>query len=202
MDDSTINRSDIPGYTYGSDQAAASPVTLEDFALLKETVLFTDDDKRALRMAGEVLDGQIEDVLDVWYDFVGSHDHLIYYFADEEGTPNAEYLEAVRQRFGQWIRDTCQADYDEAWLDYQQEIALRHTRAKKNETDDVRSTANHIPLRYMIAFIYPITATMKPFLANGGHSEEEVEQMYQAWFKAVTLQATLWSEPYAREGTF
>jgi len=36
----------------------------------------------------------------------------------------------------------------------------------------------HIGLRYMIAFIYPITATIKPFLSNKGHSAEDVENMY------------------------
>jgi hypothetical protein len=61
-------------------------------------------------------------------------------------------------------------------LDYQQEIALRHTRAKKNRTDNVDAVADHVPLRYLIAFIYPITATIKPFLAKKGHAEEEVEK--------------------------
>jgi len=37
----------------------------------------------------------------------------------------------------------------------------------------------------MIAFIYPITA-IKPFLSNKGHSAEDVENMYQAWFKSIT----------------
>lgn len=50
----------------------------------------------------------------------------------------------------------------------------------------------------MIGFIYPITATIKPFLAKKGHAAEEVEQMYQAWFKSVVLQVALWSELYAR----
>ncbi|MFH8385800.1 protoglobin domain-containing protein [Kitasatospora sp. NPDC018058] len=54
-----------------------------------------------------------------------------------------------------------------------------------------------MPLRYPIAFIHPITATMRPFLAAKGHAEEEVEAMHQAWFKAVTLPVSLWSRPYA-----
>lgn len=178
---------------------SSSPVSMQDFDLLKSTVLFTDDDVRYLQLAGEVLDDQVEDVLDLWYGFVGSHPHLVYYFTDKEGNPIPDYLAAVRTRFGQWIRDTCSARYDSAWLDYQQEIALRHTRAKKNQTDKVDSAADHIPLRYMIAFIYPITATIKPFLAKKGHDGEEVEKMYQAWFKSVVLQVTLWSAPYARQ---
>lgn len=188
----------IAGYTYGAEETPASPLSMKQFDLLKKTVLLTDDDIRYLRMAGEVLEEQVEDVLDLWYGFVASHPHLVHYFSDREGNPIPEYLAAVRPRFGQWIRDTCRADYDEKWLNYQQEIALRHTRAKKNRTDNVDSAANHIPLRYLIAFIYPITATIKPFLAKNGLAEEEVEKMYQAWFKSVVLQVTLWSAPYTR----
>jgi len=109
---------------------------------------------------------------------------------------------AVRQRFGQWIRDTCAAKYDRTRLDYQQEIAVRHTEAGKNRTDNVSSAAAHVPLRSIIAFIYPITATIKPFLASKGHSTAEVEVMHQEWFKSVTMQAALWSEPFARPGVF
>jgi hypothetical protein len=149
-----------------------------------------------------VLGEQVEDILDTWYGFVASHPHLLYYFSDREGNPNSGYLAAVRLRFGQWIRDTCTARYDRTWLDYQQEIALRHTRAKKNQTDKVNSAADYIPLRYLIAFIYPITATVKPFLAKKGHDADEVEKMYQAWFKSVVLQVALWSAPYPRPEDF
>ena len=185
----------IPGYAYGAADLAASPVSLDELRLLEKTVLFTDDDRAALRQAGAVLADQVDDVLDVWYGFVGSNPHLVASFAGADGQPNADYLAAVRRRFGQWIRDTCERDYDQQWLDYQHEIALRHYRAKKNRTDGVDSTAI-IPLRYMIAFIYPITATIRPFLEKRGHSVEEVDRMHQAWFKSVVLQVTLWSRPY------
>ena len=186
----------IAGYTYGTAEAARSPLGLDELERLKASVLFSEADERALRQAGEVLEGQVEDVLDVWYGFVGSHPHLVRYFSDPDtGEPIGEYLERVRGRFGRWILDTCRRPYDQAWLDYQEEIALRHTRAKKNRTDGVRSV-EHIPLRHVICLIYPITATMREFLAKKGHGEEEVEAMHQAWCKAVTLQVALWSRPY------
>ena len=53
-----------------------------------------------------------------------------------------------------------------------------------------------IPLRYMIAFIYPITATIRPFLEKKGHTKEEVDRMHDAWFKSVVLHVVLWSRPY------
>ncbi|MEM4187019.1 MAG: protoglobin domain-containing protein, partial [Candidatus Caldarchaeum sp.] len=146
------------------------------------------------------LKDQVEDVLDLWYGWVGSHKHLVYYFGDRKtGQPISEYLQAVRRRFGQWILDICFRVYDREWLDYQYEIGQRHHRSKKNKTDRVDSV-EHIPLRYMIAFIVPITATIKPFLAKKGHSPEEVEKMHSAWFKAVTLSVALWSIPYANKG--
>jgi hypothetical protein len=185
----------IPGYTYGTSQVAPSPLTLEDLDNLKKAVLFTEEDERYLRMAGEVLADQVEDILDVWYGFVGSHPHLVYYFTDGKGNANAEYLAAVRKRFGQWILDTCNRLYDRNWLDYAHEIGLRHHRTKKNKTDGVNSVPV-VSYRYMVAFIYPITATIKPFLAKKGHSAEEVEKMHQAWFKSVVLQVALWSAPY------
>lgn len=191
----------MTGYTHGNTTVASSPLSMDEFDRLKETVLFDEEDARYLRMAGEVLGPQVDDILDVWYGFVGSHSHLLYYFTDGDGNPLPGYLDAVRERFGRWIHDLCTRSYDEDWLDYQHEIALRHHRTAKNSTDGVASVPI-IHLRYLIAFIYPITATIRPFLAAGEHSDEEVEKMHQAWFKAVVLSVTLWSAPYAKAGDF
>lgn len=195
------NQNAIPGYTYSTQAVAASPLSLEDLHKLKQTVLFSQEDEKYLRMAGEVLADQVDKVLDLWYGFVASHPHLVYYFGGANGQPDGNYLAAVRQRFGQWILDTCNRPYDQNWLNYQHEIGLRHHRTKKNQTDGVASVPN-INLRYVIALVYPITATIKGFLGNKDHSAEEVEKMHQAWFKSVLLQVTLWSYPYIKEGDF
>ncbi|MEJ5253259.1 MAG: protogloblin ApPgb [Chthonomonadetes bacterium] len=187
----------IPGYTYGSGASPRSPLNMQDLENLKKAVLFTEEDEKYLRLAGQVLADQIEDVLDVWYGFVASHPHLVYYFTDGKGNASVEYLNAVRKRFGQWILDTCNRPYDQAWLNYAHEIGLRHHRTKKNRTDGVRSVPN-VSFRYMVAFIYPITATIKPFLAKKGHSADEVEKMHQAWFKSVVMQVALWSAAYVK----
>ncbi|MFS8521244.1 MAG: protoglobin domain-containing protein, partial [Micromonosporaceae bacterium] len=71
----------IPGYTYGTADVARSPVTDDDLATLLSTLLWTDADERALRQAGDVLAGQEEAVLDVWYGYVASQPHLVAYFA-------------------------------------------------------------------------------------------------------------------------
>jgi Protoglobin len=189
----------IPGYVYGSAEVARSRVSTDELELLKQTVLFGPEDADALRLAGEVLEDQVEALLDVWYGFVASHPHLVRYFADAEGAPIDNYLARVRARFGQWVHDLCRREWDQTWLDYQEEIALRHTAAKKNRTDGTEGAPAEIPLRYLVAFVYPITATVREFLAKKGHSDVEVEAMHQAWFKAVTLSVVLWARPYAEE---
>ena len=192
----------VPGYRYGDPSLSRSPVSLEELERLKATVMWTEEDQAYLRMAGEVLEDQVEEILDLWYGFVGSQPHLLRFFCGTDGKPIGEYLQRVRKRFGQWILDTCRRPYDQQWLNYQHEIALRHHRTKKNQTDGVVAAEAHVPLRYLIALTYPIVATIRTFLARKNHPAEEVDKMHQAWFKAVLLQVTLWARPYAQEGDY
>jgi hypothetical protein len=196
------DRAKIPGYTYGTGAVPRSPVTLAEFELMKKSVLFGDEDAKYLRLSHEVVKDQVEAILDVWYGFVGSNPHLLASFTGKsDGKPISDYLDAVRKRFEQWILDTSRADYDQKWLDYQHEIGLRHHRTKKNRTDGAAST-NNVPFRDLFLLIFPVTFTLKPFLAKTGHSPEEVEKMYAAWVKSCLLQVTLWSHPYVKDGDF
>jgi hypothetical protein len=107
-----------------------------------------------------------EDVLDFWHGFVAFRSHLVHYFAgNSDSQPGASYLGAVRKRLGQWILDTASANYDQPWLDYQAEIGRRPHRGAKYKTDGAAS-ADNIAHRYLPALFYPITATLKPFLAK------------------------------------
>lgn len=192
----------IPGYAYGSPALARAPYGLADLDGLKKTLLFTDDDVRALRQSRAILADQTDAILDVWYGFVGKTPQLLHYFTDTgTGKPDAAYLAAVRKRFGAWILATARGRYDQAWLDHQHEIALRHHSSRKNATDGAK-TPPIVHFRYLPALVYPVTATLKPFLEKGGHSAADVERMHQAWIKAVLLQTILWSHPYVRSGEF
>ena len=193
---------EIPGYRPSDPALPASTLNQADLAELKASLLFGDADVAALRRARGAVEGQVEAILDVWYGFVGGTPHLLAYFCDPAtGQPVGDYLGAVRKRFGQWILDTCDADYDDAWLAWQAEIGRRHHRVGKNRTDGANA-APIVHLRHLLALVVPISFTMKPFLANDGASAEEVEAMHAAWTKAVLLQAILWSQPYVREGDF
>ncbi len=194
--------SNIPGYTHHTSAVARSPVTLEQFERMQASALFGAEDVQYLRMSHDILEDHVEAILDVWYGFVGSQPHLLASFsAASNGQPLADYLGAVRKRFARWILDTASATYDQAWLDYQHEIGLRHHRARKNVTDHAPSTAI-VPFRDLFALIFPVTFTLRPFLAAQGHSAEQVEKMYAAWLKSCLLQLTLWSHPYVKDGDF
>jgi len=194
--------SSLPGYRLGDPALAPSPVSAIAFEELKASVLFGPEDITALRRAREILAPKVEAILDVWYGFVGSNPHLLRYFSDPAtGKPVGAYLDGVRKRFGQWILDTCRADYDDAWLAYQDEIGRRHHRTGKNRTDGVTAAA-HIPMSQLLALAVPISVTMKPFLAASGAAPGEVEAMHSAWMKSVWLQAILWARPYVKDGDF
>ena len=197
-----MSNASIPGYRLHDQSLARSPITVADLATLQASLLFGPDDIVALRKAHAVVAGQVEDILDVWYGFVGSNPHLLESFVDRRsGAPDSNYLAAVRKRFGKWILDTCLADYDGQWLAYQDEIGRRHHRTGKNATDGA-SAVPHIQLRYILALVMPISVTMKPFFAKTGLGAAEVDAMHAAWTKSVLLQAILWSRPYVKDGDF
>jgi hypothetical protein len=190
----------IPGYTYGTDQVTPSPISLGEWEHLKQAATFGEEDERYLRLAGEVLADQTAAIVRCWRGVIAAQPHLARYSAGPDGHPDAHYSSASGARFEQWILDTCRRPYDQDWLNYQHEIALRHTSLKKNTTDGVES-APSIPLRYVLAFTAVVNETIRPFLAARGHSASEVEAMHRAWCKSVQLQVTLWSLPYTTVAT-
>lgn len=194
--------SSVPGYAHGQRTLATSPVTPAALKELQASLLFSDDDVQALRQSKSILADQTGAILDVWYGFVAATPHLVHFFGNvSTGQPDAAYLEAVRKRFALWILDTADASFDQAWLDWQHEIGLRHHRAKKNRTDGANSVPQ-VDFRHIPALTIPITTTLKPFLAKKGAAASEVERMHAAWVKSVLLQSILWSQPYVRDGQF
>ena len=191
------DRNEIHGYTYGSKVVAQSPVTDRELLELKLGAGFTDEDARWLRLAGEVLADQTEQIVKHWRSgIIAGISHLARHSRSPENEALPGYLANTNLRFEQWIMDTCQRPYDRDWLNYQHEIALRHTPVKKNQTDLVAST-DHVPLRDATSFVAVINETMKAYLANKGHSADEVDHMHLAWCKSMQIQMALWIETYA-----
>jgi Protoglobin len=187
----------IPGYAYGGPEILKSSVSPPQLEELKISAGFTAEDERYLRLAGEVLAGQTEHIVRHWRSgIIAGIPHLARHSRALDGSALPQYLANSNLRFEQWILDTCLRPYDQDWINYQQEIARRHTSAKKNQVDGVSSTP-HVPLRDVIAFIGVMNETIKPYLAAKGHSPEETGKMHQAWCKSMQIQVALWVGPYS-----
>jgi hypothetical protein len=190
----------IPGYSYRTAEVTPSPVSMRELEELKISAGFTAEDERYLRLAGEVLADQTKQIVDHWRSgIIAGIPNLARHSRTPEGNAIPEYLAASNLRFRQWILDTCMRSYDQDWINYQEEIALRHTALKKNQTDGVRSTPQ-VPLQDVIAFIAVMNETIKPYLAAKSHPAEEVEKMHRAWCKSIQLQLALWVGPYREAG--
>ncbi|HEY9641928.1 MAG TPA: protoglobin domain-containing protein [Coleofasciculaceae cyanobacterium] len=188
--------SNIPGYNYRAQTIARSKVSIEDLAALKESVQFMEEDEKFLRLAGEVMSDQTKQIVEHWRStIIASIPNLARHSRTPEGNPLPEYLAKSNLRFQQWILDTCFRSYDQDWLDYQEEIALRHTSLKKNRIDSVEST-DHVPYRDIVAFVAVMNETIRPYLAAKGHSDEQVMRMHLAWQKSLQMQIALWAKPY------
>jgi hypothetical protein len=187
---------EIPAYTYGTMAVATSPVSLDELDRLKVTAGFTAEDEQFLRLAGQVLAGQTKQIVAHWRSgIIASIPNLARHSRTPEGDAIPEYLAQSNLRFEQWILDTCLRPYDQDWLNYQQEIALRHTSIKKNQVDGVRSTA-YVPFHDIVAFVAVMNETIKPYMASRGNTEEEIEGMHRAWTRSLQMQIALWSKPY------
>jgi hypothetical protein len=187
---------DIPGYAYGTSEVAMSPVSLSELDDLKLSAGFTNEDQHCLQLAGEILADQTKQLIDHWRNrIIASIPNLARHTRTQDNCPIPKYATNSGLRFQQWILDTCQRTYDQDWLNYQHEIALRHTSMKKNKVDGVQSTA-YVPLRDIIAFVAVMNETVQPYLSAKGNSVEEVDKMHRAWCKSMHLQLALWARTY------
>lgn len=87
--------------------------------------------------------------------------------------------------------------HDRAWLNYQHEIGLRHTPAKKNKTDG-SETPPVVPFRYLLAFV-PVVLPIRQFFSADISDEDDLNRLQDAWAKAMLLHITLWSRAYTKD---
>lgn len=186
----------VAGYDYGS--VAPSPVSLAELKELEATVGFTEQDRAGLRRIAELIHASdAEALVEGWRKLIGSQPHLARWLFGPDQRPDESYKAAVKPRFVRWVIDLLSRPFDQAWLDYQWEIGLRHTPAKKNSTDHA-DTPSQVPLRYLIAFTAPVLEVMRSRLAAEGLAVDEIDRLHAAWSKAVILSIALWSRPYTR----
>jgi len=189
----------IAGYDYGRIGMTRSPVSLEELAQLEATVGWTEEDARLLQRHGDLFRDNAEPMVDAWRAVIGAQPHLAKWFFGPDGKPDDDYKAKVKKRFIQWVLDACFRPLDQASLDYQEEIGLRHTPEKKNQTDGAE-TPPMVPLRFLIAFGAVVTTTARKFFVDAGVRGDELVKLQDAWSKAVQLHITLWSRPYVKDG--
>jgi hypothetical protein len=194
-----ISKCPIAGYTFGEDSIPVSPVSLEELHQLEAATGWSEDDAMWLKIAAETLVPQAEAIVDSWRSVIGSLPQLAASFVGPDGKPDDHYKSSIRLRFVQWVSDVCLQPHDRKWLDYQEEIGLRHMPAKKNMTDNARTPAV-VPQRYLLGFTAVVITTMRGFLAKSGRPEEDITRIQDAWTRAVLLTVTLWSRSYSQEG--
>jgi hypothetical protein len=184
----------IPGYDYGSSKSAISPVSETELRQLEQTVGWTQDDAAVLARYADLFRKNAEPMVDSWRAVIGSQAHLAHSFVKPDGAPDDTYKTSVKRRFVQWVVDVAVRPHDRDWLNYQFEIGLRHTPAKKNVTDSA-NTPPVVPFRYLVGFI-PVVLPIRSFFEVGVSDECELGKLERAWTKAVLLHVTLWSRAY------
>ena len=188
----------IAGYDFGSARSAKSPVSLEELRHLEQAAGWTEDDARVLNKYAAHFEAQAEKMVDSWRAVIGAQPELAKWFLGPDATPDDAYKAAVKRRFVQWVVDVSKRPHDQAWLDYQEEIGLRHTPQKKNQTDG-RQTPPLVPLRYVLGFV-PVVTPVRRFFESVITDSAELDALERAWGKAVQLHVTLWARPFCREG--
>lgn len=188
----------IPGYDFGTPRSAQSPLSDEDLRNLEQTIGWSNADRDILLKHSSLFEQQAETMVDAWRSVIAAQPHLSHWFVAPDGKPDDDYKARVKRRFVQWVIDVAMRPHDRAWLNYQEEIGLRHTPAKKNTTDG-RQTPPLVPLRYLLGFI-PVVLPIGKFFSASIRDESELSRLEAAWTRAVLLHITLWSRPYTREG--
>jgi hypothetical protein len=189
--------SSIPGYDYRTAKSAISPVSENELSELEQTCGWTSADADVLAQHGKLFRAKAESMVDSWRAVIGSQPHLARWFFKPDGTPDDAYKASVKRRFVQWVVDVALCPHDRDWLNYQHEIGLRHTPAKKNKTDGTH-TPPVVPFRFLLGFV-PVVLPIREFFAEAIKDNAELKRLEVAWTKAVLLHITLWSQPYVKE---
>ena len=197
MSSTPQNRIQIHGYDFGTRKSADPPLTDEDLQHLEQTVGWTDEDRDILLKHSALFQQQAEIMVDFWRSVISAQPHLAHWFVSPDGKPDDDYKARVKRRFVQWVIDVALRPHDHAWLNYQEEIGLRHTRRKR--TSPTRSKHHRSSPRYLLGFI-PVVLPIRNFFSASISNDEELARLETAWTRAVLLHITLWSHPYTTEG--
>src|SRR5258708_6650857 len=131
ISDAGAQTASIPGYEYGRPEVARSPGSIEELRQIEATAAWNEEDVKILQRHPGIFKDNAEHMGDAWRAVIGAQPHLAKLFFGPDGKRDAQYAASVKKRFVQWVVDVCVRPRAQAWLDYQGEIGLRHTPAKK-----------------------------------------------------------------------
>jgi hypothetical protein len=114
-------------------------------------------------------------MVDSWRAVIGAQAHLSQWFVKPDGKPDDAYKASVKRRFVQWVIDVAFRAHDQNWLNYQHEIGLRHTPAKKNRTDNAQ-TPPLVPFPYLLGFV-PIILPIRKFSIEEIPDDDELKNL-------------------------
>jgi hypothetical protein len=174
---------------------------MDELSKLEAAVGWSREDAGWLLVAADIIVPKAEAMVDGWRATIASQPALLLSFLDAQGKPDENYKAAVKRRFVRWVSDVCLRTHDQEWLNYQEEIGLRHTPAKKNRTDGGH-TSPVVPQRYLIGFAAVVITSARDFLAATKKPQNEIDRMQDAWTRAVLLNIALWCRPYSVPGTW
>jgi hypothetical protein len=188
----------IPGYDYGTTRSAVSPVTEEELRHLEQAAGWTEKDAARLLRHQDLFRRHAGAMVDSWRGRIASQPELAQFFFGPDGKPDEFYKSRARERFVKWVVDVAVRPHDRDWLNYQEEIGLRHLPARKNAADGTH-TPSLVPLRYLIGFI-PMVLPVEKFFADDLRDAEELQALQRSWTAALLLHVSLWVRPYAVPG--
>lgn len=187
----------IAGYDFAQSESAVSPLSEGEIRQLEATVGWTEADEAALNTSAPLFCMKAEEMVDSWRAIIAAQPHLAKWFFGPDGKPDDDYKNRVKRRFVQWVIDVATRPHDLDWRNYQEEIGLRHTPAKKNATDQ-KQTPPLVPLRYLLGFI-PVVLPIERFFIDI-EDQGRRNAIQTAWTKAVVLHVTLWTRAYCAPG--
>jgi hypothetical protein len=188
----------IPGYDYGTTRSAVSPVTEEELRHLEEAAGWTAGEAALLRKHEDLFRKHAGEMVDSWRGRIAKQRELAQYFFGPDGKPDEFYKSRARERFVRWVVDVAVRPHDRDWLNYQEEIGLRHLPARKNAADGTHTPAL-VPLRYLIGFI-PMVLPVEQFFAGDIQDAAELDALQRAWTASLLLHVSLWTRPYSVPG--
>jgi hypothetical protein len=177
----------LPGQRTLAAEQSLLPCSADQVESLKQVLLLSREDERALQRVLDILDGKAEDYLNALLGLMAAHPDLRMLLRRAQGKPEDD-REVVYRHFRQWLTDTCRCVPNPCYFSEPQAGA--------------EPPGSLPPLRYLLALSYPLSMTARLFLAEAARDTGELEHLQQALLKALLLQTAVLSRRYVEPGVW